>query len=392
MGVSMHDDHAQNNVHVDTGNSDKDTPDDGIDSGPIVPDYQDGCLTTLMPALLFGHGYGTPLPDEVVHAKQIVLLVIDGLGEFQLRSRWAIAPRLAAMGGSRLTSVVPSTTAAALTSITTGAAPGEHGVVGYRIDVDGEILNALRWTTGRGDARATIPPDVFQASDPFLGQPATVVTGSQFSRSGFTQAHLAGARFRGYHTTASLTVEIDQALQDNDRFVFAYYHGLDIVGHEFGHGKHYDAEVAFVDRLVGEVVDRLPSGAALVVTADHGQVESLPPQPLDRAVTADVVYQSGEARLRWLHCRRGSAAACRDAAVAHHGDQAWIASLEEVFDARWLGANITADARTRLGDVAIAARGRYAFLDPNEGGRDLVGRHGSLTAAEMIVPLRWAVA
>ena len=34
------------------------------------------------------------------------------------------------MTGGPITSVVPSTTATALTSITTGLSPGEHGVVG----------------------------------------------------------------------------------------------------------------------------------------------------------------------------------------------------------------------------------------------------------------------
>ena len=35
---------------------------------------------------------------------------------------------------------------------------GEHGVVGYRINVQGDVLNVLRWQTPAGDARITIPP------------------------------------------------------------------------------------------------------------------------------------------------------------------------------------------------------------------------------------------
>ncbi len=86
--------------------------------------------------------------------------MLDGLGWEQLQD----APRpdahvSRAMTGGPITTVAPSTTATALTSITTGLPPGEHGVVGYRIDVHGEVLNVLRWTTptGRRSARASRP-------------------------------------------------------------------------------------------------------------------------------------------------------------------------------------------------------------------------------------------
>ena len=59
-------------------------------------------------------------------------------------------PTLAAFEGGPITTVAPSTTATALTSITTGLTPGEHGLVGYRIDVGGEVLNVLRWATSGG--------------------------------------------------------------------------------------------------------------------------------------------------------------------------------------------------------------------------------------------------
>jgi len=55
-----------------------------------------------------------------------------------------------------------STTATAMTSLTTGLSPGEHGVVGYRVHVHHEILNVLRWSTPDGDARRSIPPSEFQ--------------------------------------------------------------------------------------------------------------------------------------------------------------------------------------------------------------------------------------
>ena len=59
----------------------------------------------------------------------------------------------------------------------------------------------------------------------------------------------------------------------DERFVYAYYPGVDTVAHEFGlHDEYYLAELAFADELVGRLLDALPGHATLVVTADHGQV------------------------------------------------------------------------------------------------------------------------
>ena len=47
------------------------------------------------------------------------------------------------MEGGAITTVAPSTTATALTSIATGLAPAQHGIVGYRMLVDDDVLNVL---------------------------------------------------------------------------------------------------------------------------------------------------------------------------------------------------------------------------------------------------------
>ncbi len=72
---------------------------------------------------------------------------------------------------------------------------------------------------------------------------------------------------------STLAVEVRQLLGSGEPFVYAYYDGIDKVAHEYGLGEHYDAELVSVDFLVSYLVSVLPPGAALVVTADHGQVE-----------------------------------------------------------------------------------------------------------------------
>jgi hypothetical protein len=293
------------------------------------------------------------------------------------------------MAGGPITTVAPSTTATALTSITTGLPPGEHGVVGYRIEVRGEVLNVLRWNTASGDARRRIRPSTFQPVPAFLGAATPVVARAEFAQSGFTEAHMHGARHVGYRTTSTLVVEVRRLMAAGEPFVYAYYDGVDKVAHEYGLGEHFAAEVAHTDRLVGDLLDVLPAGAVLLVTADHGQVDVGDRiRPLGPAVSGLVKSQSGEGRFRWLHALPGAAADLLPAAAEAHGAEGWVVPVAQVRDEHWLGSVLTSEAAGRLGDVALVARAPVSFDDPADGGPfALISRHGSITAEEMLVPL-----
>ena len=241
-------------------------------------------------------------------ARQVVLLLLDGLGWEQLQARAAIAPTLATMPGSAITTVAPSTTASALTSITTGLTPGEHGLVGYRMELAGEVLNVLRWHGDRGDLRRKFAPAETQPFEPFMGERVAVVSKAELESTAFTEAHLRGTEQVGWRTASSLPLIVGQHLRRGDRLVYAYYDGIDKIAHERGFGEFYDAELRAADRMVADLLAVLPRGAVLLVTADHGQVDVG-----DRIVTphADVLRftrdLSGEGRFRWLHAKPGAA-------------------------------------------------------------------------------------
>jgi hypothetical protein len=298
------------------------------------------------------------------------------------------------MAGGPITTVAPSTTATALTSITTGLPPGEHGVMGYRIAVGGEVLNVLRWTTDHGDARRHIVPTDVQPHEPFGGQRPPVVTRAEFAASGFTAAHLDRVRFTGYRTLGTLTAELVRLAGSGEAFVYGYYEGLDKVSHEYGLGAAYDEELRWIDRLVAALLESLPRGTALVVTADHGQVETGDDvMELPGDVLTHVAMQSGEGRFRWLHARAGRTAALAEAAEGLLGPHAWVRTRDQAIAEGWYGPKVVDAAASRLGDVLLAARGTVAFFDPKDTGPYvLVGRHGSLTEDEMLVPLLVGVA
>jgi len=364
---------------------------------PVIPRYSGPNVRGLIPAFLGPRGAPKPdwIPAVAAEAAQVVLFVVDGLGWEQLQARRHLAPTLAAMAGGPITTVAPTTTATALTSITTGLTPGEHGLIGYRIDVGGDVLNVLRWHVDRGgDARRAHEPHRLQPFTPFMGESVPVVSKAELESSAFTAAHLRGSRPLGWRVASSLPVTVGELLRAGERFVYAYYDGVDKVAHERGFGPYYDAEVAAADRLVASVIDALPSGAALVVTADHGQVH-VGPNTLSPSAELDrfVHHSSGEGRFRWLHARAGATDDLAAAAAAAHGEVAWVVTRQQMIDEQWFGPVVSPPVQARLGDVALVAHADVSFDDPADSGPfHLVCRHGSLTAAEVYVPLMAASA
>jgi hypothetical protein len=356
---------------------------------PVPPAHGGACIDGIVPAVLNGTRPEW-LPDLAADARQVVLLVLDGLGWEQLQARRHMAPTLSGAAGGPITSVAPTTTSTALTSITTGTPPASHGVVGYRVHVgDGAVMNVLRWETDAGDARDAVPPELFQHFPAFLGRGCTSVIRAEFRHTGFTAAHQRGAHLRGWRVPSTLVVEVADALARGEAFVYAYYDGVDRVAHQFGMGEHYDAELRATDRLVADLAERLPPGAVLLVTADHGQVDvGQAVVTLDLDLAELTVLLSGEGRFRWLHAFPGARDELAAGARSLYGDRAWVHTREELEAAGWFGGPLAPAAAARLGDVAIVPFEPIAFLDPGDTGEiTLVSRHGSLTPAEALVPL-----
>jgi hypothetical protein len=328
------------------------------------------------------------MPAPVEGARAVVLLLLDGLGWLQLRERAELAPVISRMEGNPITSVVPTTTATALTSVATGLVPGEHGLIGYRMDMGGAVMNTLHWAGPQGDMSSSHPPLQVQSCPSFLGASVPVISRQELENTSFTAAHLTGTKPMGWRVASSIPVTAAAAVEAGAPFVYAYYDGIDKVAHERGFGPYYDSELRFADSLVARLLETLPSDTALLVTADHGQVHvGEATVRLDDSVSSLVRHQSGEGRFRWLHARVGREADLLDA-CGMYADVAWVVSRAQVLDEKWFGPRTTAAAERRMGDVALVPHAQVSFEDPAEPGNfTLMCRHGSLTAEEMLVPL-----
>jgi hypothetical protein len=361
---------------------------------PVIPDYSGANLTGIIPGCLLGTSGRRPhwFPQPLQDAERIVLLVIDGLGYEQLQRHAHIAPNLMSLVGGSITTIAPSTTASALTSLVTGASPAEHGIVGYRMDMGDSIMNSLRWWSDTRDLRKVHPPASVQPIPPFVGMSIPVVSRAELEGSAFTEAHLRGSRPCGWRAASSIVAQCASLISSGEKFVYAYYDGVDKIAHERGFGAYYDAEIAATDWLVGALLNTLPSGSTLAITADHGQVQvNDNVVHLSDDIKATLHHQSGEGRFRWLHAKRGQESELLQIATDSYSDIAWVASRDQVVEEAWLGpargGRIADQVKRRLGDVALVPFTATTFDDPLDSGPfSLVCRHGSLTADEMFVP------
>jgi len=362
------------------------TPRTPAEEDLVRPDYDGGSVAGIVPALL-GARPAPWLPGCVSGARAVVLLVLDGFGWRAIDAARSRLPELGALEGGPITTVVPSTTAAALTSIASGLTPARHGLMGYRMLVGGQVLDVLRWKVPEG--KAPEPGAVTLVDRAFCGRDVPTVVRAEFKRSGFTESHMRGVRFVGWRTTATLVAHVTHLIDAGEPFVYAYYDGVDKVAHEYGiTDGFFPAEQLSADRLVGDLLDALPGDAVLVITADHGQVQ------FERWVTmepvaAHVRAYAGDARLRYVYARAGREGDLLKAATDAFGEVAWVFGRDQLIDEGWLGPEPPpGDVITRIGDVTLAAKGTVAFADPTHPHETrLKAGHGSLSPDEMLVPL-----
>lgn len=351
---------------------------------PVRPDYGGACISNLIRGLRARADW---IPSPARETTSVVLLVLDGLGWNVIDSRRASLPTLGAMAGRSITSVLPSTTPTALTSISTGLPPAQHGIMAYRIYTGSGVLNVIRWAM-HGGGKGPDPLE-FQPREAFDGDPVPVVTRAQFAGTGFTQILYRGSTLHGYFSTSGLAAHCRKLIDSGERLVYAYYDGPDLVAHMHGMSdEFFTREVDFCDGLVADLVSMLPPSCAVVVTADHGHIEFT-----ERIELADlsplVVAQAGESRFRYLHAQRGAASelaeACREAFSSH----SWIFTREQLIDEGLFGPVAPSpEVRRRIGDVVLAAREPVGYVDPdNPGEGKLISGHGSLAPDEMLVPL-----
>lgn len=332
---------------------------------------------------------------------RVAVVLVDGLGWHLLGELAGSAPLLASVLAGQtgclteLTCTFPSTTPTSLVSLGTGAQPGEHGILGFTLNVPGtdRVINHILWRDDPPHTEWQPLPTWFGRLNE-AGVSARAVLPAAFMGSGLTEAAYRGAEFRPIQRTDDNAQRVAEELRAAPGLVYGYTAALDTAAHAFGVGSSQWHEAAVqVDLLLAGLVDTLPPTAALVVTADHGGF-NVPPGArvdldTDPRLAAGVRVVAGEPRVRYLHTEPGAAADVRAAWAEILGGRADVYSREQAVATGMFGPVAPAHL-PRIGDVVAVCTGDSALLatahEPPETAR-LIGFHGAATPAEMAIPL-----
>jgi len=377
-----------------------------LGAGLIAPRYGTAALSDVMPSVLTALGVaGEANVLELAPQRRVCVLLVDGLGWELLRIHRDEAPvlnDLADRAGRVFTAGFPTTTTSSLTSLGVGVPAGQHGMTGYQVRVPGtrRLLNALQWDA-RIDPREWQPCRTALQRAEAAGVTVTSVAPVKFKGSGLTEASLRGGRYVGVDDpserarAAGLAMIGDGSTVGGPTLTYVYYGAVDRTGHVHGcKSPEWRASLVAADAFTGELMASMPPDALLVVTADHGMVDIDAAQIVDvadnPALQVGVEMLAGEGRSRYVHVRPGAI----DDALS-----IWREELEngfcvltraEAIGAGLLGPIVSPAAADRVGDLVVLAQGSGAVFDRRVDSRTvmaLIGQHGSLTAAELLVPL-----
>jgi hypothetical protein len=353
--------------------------------------------------------------------KRVVLLLVDALGYNQLVRliENSKAPFWLSMlkKGSLfpITSVSPSTTATALTSIWTGVDPLRHGIIGYEMWVKelSMVINTILHmpSSYAGDigslVKAGFDPTSFLNNQPFgayldaFGIESHSYLPYSITGSGLSQMHSAKTNLHGYVSESDLWANLRDNLNSRPatpKFVYAYWPLVDTLMHRYGpDDDRVTCQFDLMSQaLQTQLFDRLENWAKkdtlFVLTADHGSVFTPPYENNVLSGHPDllvnlVMLPTCENRLPFLYIKPDKVAEVRE-----YFDHTWpgmfsLITRQQALNLQLFGigeANPKLDGR--IADlIAISHEDAYLWWanKPNL----MLGRHGGLSADEMLVPL-----
>lgn len=404
-------------------------PELNLGDGFILPNYAGLSILNIPASLcsLFGIPglAGTPLNPEILQplgegVRRVVLLLVDGLAFHRLQ-RWMTkdaAPvwqRVAEAGLlSPITSITPSTTSAALSSLWTGRSAAQHGIAGYEMWLKeyGIVANMITHApiTFQNDVGSLTkagfqPENYLQAATlgthfAAHGIRSYALQHQSIARSGLSTMLFKDVEVHSFVTTSDLWVNLRHLLENKTSeklYAWVYLGEVDHFSHFYGpEDERTAAEFAALshgfERLL---LDKLSLAARkdtlFILTSDHGQIVT-PQYPYYATINHPALTRrlhinpTGENRMFYLYERPGQSEAVRE-----YIERIWPNQFTLLDPAFAVSAGLFGPGEPhprlldRLGDAIVLARDS-AYLWWSEKENKLLGRHGGLSPDEMLSP------
>jgi len=402
--------------------------------GSVKPKYDSYCLSNVTSTLLsiLGVENGrTKLPADVFDGvdttgvENVVLFALDGLGwsEWQRQTSSGFFGKMNERGSAMpITTVFPSTTSTALTTLLTGLTPQEHALIEWYLYLKEADMVIQTLPFSPAGSRGTdlllpkVDPRVLFDGESVFGRlrsegvmPHSYLN-RYISRSAYSRLVHGASEVHGYSGLSDLSVMLTRTLESSKgpSFHYVYWSSVDTLQHLYGPGSeeaHLEAngvsqafKAGLLDRLEGKAAAK----TLFVATADHGHVCS----PMAKASWLDARGKlmkslaksaTGKTILPW--------GAPRDVYIRVEDDEvdevygylsdsmAAEATVVKSADAAASGLFGTGNASQRfperVGNIMVLPKGKRSVWYRVEGVEppDLVGQHGGMHEDEMTIPL-----
>lgn len=402
------------------------------ESGFIRPDYGRASLSELVPTieLMFGLKPDRPILPREMFARfekhrRVVFLLLDGFSFNHFVRYWDRHPmfqKLAKHGDVYpITSVFPSTTPAALTTIHTGLTPQEHGLPEWTVFFEevGAVVETLPFRKQLTHGRDTLLElglgsdvlyhgrTIYQALREF-DVPSHVFTYSEYWKSAYSVATQRGAEVVPYSTLREMVEKVRGKLEhpQNWGYFFIYWGAIDSAMHQWApYSREHEASIeALCGMFEQELLAKLPKDAAndtlFLLCADHGHVAVQPKQMiyLDEMVALEKFYAKSKAgpiipptgapQDVFLFVPPENIEAAIDVLRAKLDGAAEVLKTKEAIDRGYFGMGRPSDRfLRRIGNILILPKaGHHVWYRFNGHEFNQRGCHGGMSADEMIVP------
>jgi len=386
------------------------------ENGMCLPDYHGQGLFNLAVSLgRLAGGTVSPayreleLPDGRLAGEswgcfeKLVFLLVDGLGDAFLAAHRDLAPNLWRDRVAQLSSVFPSTTATAITTVQTAEPPAVHGLLGWFVQdaVSGHVVAPLPMRLRGSPAAASQALIARLLRVPPVWREATrqihIVTLPALSEGPFSTHHQGAANIHHYGQLSGLPGAVAAALQGQHgaQYVYAYTPELDRVAHLSGINSAAARQtLAQIDAAYAQLRRSVPE-ALVVVSADHGFIDNPPGRQIDIEQHPDLAAMlraplSGESRAAYCHVKPACVAEFGGRMRDRFGDALVALPSKDACQAGLFGpGGMSPEIRQRCGDWILLVREDWVIRDrlPGEAGVSMLGVHGGLSAAEMQIPL-----
>ena len=406
----------------------------------IYPFYEELCFSNIPSTILKFFGIKTErttLPSKLYDKKiemdgndKLVFIIIDGFGFNQwlhYHKQHEFLAKLTKRGVvSPITTVFPSTTANAITTVNTGLTPQEHGLPEWFVyfrEID-MIINTVHFKplgSKRQDEllEMGVNPNILYDGNTIYQTlkkedvKTFTFTNEAYAHSAYSKLIFKGSTIKPAINTSDLIVKLRKHLEKEKgpTYYYVYLGSLDSIEHEYGpHTEEYHAELSSISFLLEkELVEKVDKKTAkeslLIVTADHGQLNVNPRETIylnryhklaknfQKSPERKAILPTGSPRDVFLHVKPDKIQKIREFLSQKLGEKAEVMETEEAIERGLFGTGKPRDEFfDRVGNLLILPHKNHTIWYEHPKGRkfDLRGHHGGLNKEEMLVPFATA--